>query len=116
MANTGVIDPITTPNPGDVNWDARDDARDPWKGPRSRNEQIKTAAALAANIMPHAAVKAVRPPLPQVRLNPSRHGYGPRPLGIGDIIELNRDYQPRVDWSGGLGSYSGASRNSLGNG
>jgi hypothetical protein len=58
----------------------------------------------------------VRPPLPQIRLFPDRFGYGDRRQPeIDDVISVDREYmEPRVSWySGGVGSYSGASRNGL---
>jgi hypothetical protein len=58
----------------------------------------------------------VRPPLPQIRLFPARFGYGERRQPeIDDVISVDREYtEPRVSWySGGVGSYSGASRNAL---
>lgn len=105
--------PSRSLDPGSTSWDGRSDVG-PWVGPYSSNEEAKTQQALLTPLMNHAACRAVRPPLPQIRLNPSRHGYGPRVLGINDVISVGRDYTPHVDWSGGIGSYSGASRNAEG--
>jgi len=100
-------------SPGEVNWDGRSDIG-PWDGPHSSNEDAKTQQAEYAPIMSRAAIRKIRPPLPQIRLNPKRHGYENTPLSITDIIDMNRDYNPRIDWSGGIGAYSGASRNTTG--
>ena len=56
------------------------------------------------------------PNLPQVNPVPPRFGYGQKVPGLLDIIEVSRRYNdPRVSWfSGGVGGYSGTSRNALG--
>lgn len=98
-------------DPGEVNWDGRNDAYD---APMSTSEGLKIQQALYGPIAGRASLRRVKPPLPQIRANPKRHGYSTQTLGIQDILEVTRDYEPRVDWSGGIGSYSGADRNTLG--
>ena len=88
-----------------------------YLGPWATNEQRLTQQALAVATIPGAQIQQmVRPPLPQIRLFPDRYGYGDRRQPeIEDVISVDRVYtEPRVSWySGGVGSYSGASRNSL---
>ena len=88
-----------------------------YAGPWSSNEERLTQQALAVAMIPGAQLAAlVRPPLPQIRLFPDRFGYGYRTQPeIEDVVSVDRVYQePRVSWySGGVGSYSGSSRNSL---
>lgn len=88
-----------------------------YAGPWASNEERLTQQALAVAAIPGAQLsKIVRPPLPQIRLFPDRFGYGPRTQPeIEDVVSVDRVYQePRVSWySGGVGSYSGSSRNSL---
>jgi hypothetical protein len=88
-----------------------------YDGPWATNESRLTQQALAVATMPGAVLQEkVRPPLPQIRLFPDRFGYGDRtPPTIDDIVSVSREYmEPRVSWySGGIGGYSGASRNSL---
>ena len=100
-------------NPGEVIWDGRSDVG-PWSGPKSANERGKLQQAEYAPIMSRSAVRGIRPPLAQIRANPKRFGYDHTPLGISDIIEITRDYTPRIDWSGGIGAYEATSRNALG--
>lgn len=88
-----------------------------YDGPWASNESRLTQQALDVATMPGAVLQQkVRPPLPQIRLFPDRFGYGDRvPPTIDDVVSINREYtEPRVSWySGGVGGYSGASRNSL---
>lgn len=88
-----------------------------YAGPWSSNEERLTQQALLPATMPGAQIQQmVRPPLPQIRLFPARFGFGIRyQPGIDDVVSIDRVYtEPRVSWySGGVGSYSGASRNSL---
>lgn len=105
--------------PWQVNGDPADPVKPRWQynGPFSSNEERLTQQALLAGQMPGAElVEQVRPPLPQIRLFPSRFGYDNRVRGIRDIIDLDRIYdEPRVTWfSGGPAGYSGTSRNDLG--
>jgi hypothetical protein len=88
-----------------------------YDGPWGSNESRLTSQALAVATMPGAEIQAkVRPPLPQIRLFPDRFGYGDRRQpGIDDVVSVDRVYmEPRISWfSGGVGSYSGSSRNGL---
>lgn len=88
-----------------------------YDGPWATNESRLTQQALLAATIPGAQLqKMVRPPLPQIRLFPDRFGYGLRTQPtIDDVVSVDRVYtEPRVSWySGGVGGYSGASRNSL---
>lgn len=88
-----------------------------YAGPWASNEERLTQQALIAATIPGAELaKMVRPPLPQIRLFPDRFGYGPHTQPeIEDVVSVDRVYtEPRVSWySGGVGSYSGSSRNSL---
>lgn len=89
-----------------------------YEGPWATNEERLTQQALLVATMPGAQLQEmVRPPLPQIRLFPERFGYTAHLTqpGIDDVVSVDRVYtEPRVSWySGGVGSYSGASRNSL---
>lgn len=88
-----------------------------YAGPWATNEERLTQQALAVATIPGAQLQQiVRPPLPQIRLFPDRFGYGDRSQPeIEDIVSIDRVYtEPRISWySGGVGGYSGASRNSL---
>lgn len=87
-----------------------------YDGPWATNESRLTQQAMMVALMPGKVLQEkVRPPLPQIRLHPDRFGYGERRQPeIEDIISIDRTYtEPRISWySGGVGSYSGASRNS----
>lgn len=80
----------------------------------STTEQLKVQQALMSVVMGRDSVRKIPCPLPQVRLFPDRFGYDAPATSISDILEVRRDYQPVIDWSGGIGSYSGADRNTLG--
>ena len=88
-----------------------------YDGPWGSNESRLTQQALVVATMPGKVIQQkVRPPLPQIRLFPSRFGYGERRQPeIEDIVSIDRNYmEPRVSWySGGVGGYSGSSRNGL---
>jgi hypothetical protein len=88
-----------------------------YLGPWASNEERLVQQALVVAMIPGAKIRdMVKPPLPQIRLFPDRFGYGPRTQPeIEDIVSIDRVYtEPRVSWySGGVGSYSGSSRNSL---
>jgi hypothetical protein len=111
-------------------FDGRYDYTKPWtqapqqpkwsyNGPWASNEERLTQQALMVMTVPGAQLQQmVKAPLPQIQLFPPRYGYGDRlQPGIDDIVSINRIYtEPRVSWySGGVGSYSGSSRNDLGN-
>jgi hypothetical protein len=89
-----------------------------YAGPWSSNEERLTQQALAVALIPGAELQEmVRPNLPQIQLFPARFGYGERTQPeIDDVVSIDRNYvEPRVSWySGGVGSYSGSSRNDLG--
>lgn len=111
-------------------FDGRYDYTKPWtkapmqpkwsyNGPWASNEERLTQQALMVMTVPGIQIQQmVKAPLPQIQLFPDRFGYGDRQQpGIDDIVSINREYtEPRVSWySGGVGSYSGTSRNDLGN-
>jgi hypothetical protein len=88
-----------------------------YNGPWTSNMERLTSQALMVMNIPGAEIsKMVRPPLPQIRLFPDRYGYDRRALGIDDIVSIDRNYvEPRIAWfSGGVGEFSGSSRNDLG--
>jgi hypothetical protein len=88
-----------------------------YLGPWASNEQRLTQQAMVVATIPGAEIQElVRPPLPQIQLFPNRFGYGERTQPtIDDVVTIDRVYsEPRVSWySGGIGSYSGSSRNSI---
>ena len=88
-----------------------------YAGPWASNEERLTQQALVVGTLTGEQIhQMVRTPLPQIQLFPPRFGYGPRTQPeIEDIVSVDRVYQePRVSWySGGVGGYSGSSRNSL---
>jgi len=88
-----------------------------YKGPWASNEERLTQQAIAVATIPGSEIQEmVRPNLPQLQLFPPRFGYGERTQPtIDDVVTIDRVYtEPRVSWySGGIGSYSGSSRNSL---
>lgn len=89
-----------------------------YNGPWSSNMERLTQQALMVMNIPGADIQAmVRPPLPQIRLFPPKYGYPTTEPGIEDVVTVDRNYvEPRISWySGGVGGYSGASRNDLGN-
>ena len=89
-----------------------------YNGPWASNEERLTQQALNAALIPGKDLQEmVRPPLPQIQLFPDRFGFGERTQPeIEDVVTVDRQYvEPRVSWySGGVGSYSGTSRNTLG--
>lgn len=97
------------PTSSEQNWS--------YLGPWASNEERLVQQALMAAMLPGAQLRdMVRPPMPQIRLFPDRFGFGNRlQPDIEDVVSIDRVYtEPRVSWySGGIGSYSGASRNSL---
>jgi hypothetical protein len=88
-----------------------------YAGPWASNQERLIQQALLPATMPGSQIQQmVRPPLPQIRLFPEKFGFGNRlQPGIDDVVSIDRVYtEPRVSWySGGVGSYSGASRNGL---
>lgn len=93
-------------------------ARWTYAGPfASRAEQLTQQALMVATIPGVDIQKMVRPPIPQIVLNPPRYGYGERTQPtIDDIVHVDRNYaEPRVSWfSGGVAGFQAASRNDLG--
>lgn len=88
-----------------------------YNGPWASNMERLTQQALMVMNVPGAQIQQmVRPPLPQIRLFPPKYGYPTTQPGIEDVITVDRNYvEPRVSWySGGVGGYSGTSRNDLG--
>ena len=87
-----------------------------YTGPWASNQEKLMQQALLVNTMRHDQIqKLVRPPLPQIRLFPQTTGYPTGQIGIDDVVSIDRSYtEPRVSWfSGGVGGYSGTSRNGL---
>jgi hypothetical protein len=101
-------------------------ARRPWDqvpkysylGPFGSNEERLVQQALAVMDLPGEELQmTVRPPLPQINPFPPRYGYDRRALGVRDIIGMERMYPTSLTWvSGGVGAYTGTSRDTLGNG
>ena len=91
-----------------------------YTGPFASNEERLVQQALASMDLPGEELQEfVRPPLPQIDAFPARFGYDRRAIGINDVINMGRTFpaQSRVSWfSGGVGGYTGSSRNTLGNG
>ncbi len=101
--------------PGELTSDGRSDGRDPYNGPFVHNEEARTSQALLSNTMGRAELQSiVRPPVMGVEPFPDRFGYRTREVEMADIIEVDRAYARRVDWSGTPSGFSGAARNSLG--
>lgn len=89
-----------------------------YLGPFASNQERLVQQALAVMEIPADEIQeVVRPPLPQIDLFPPRFGYDRTAIGINDIINVSRAFPTRISWfSGGVGSYSGTSRDTLGNG
>lgn len=87
-----------------------------YNGPNATHEERITQEAIsAASQDGQYLAETVRPPLPQIRLFPDRFGYDTTPMGIADIVSIDRRYRDvRVSWySGGPASFTGAPRNSM---
>lgn len=84
----------------------------PW----TSNEERLVSQALASASIPGYILQAqVRPPLPRVQLFPPRFGYRTEPIGIQDILDIDRTFPgARVDYSGSNSGYQGSSAPSLG--
>jgi hypothetical protein len=106
----GSGNPYVAPTSDEQNWS--------YLGPWASNQERLIQQALVVATIPGAQLQQlVKPPLPQIRQFPDRFGWGPRTQPeIEDVVSIDRVYtEPRVSWySGGIGSYSGSSRNSLG--
>lgn len=88
-----------------------------YLGPFASNEERLMSQALQVALIPGAELaQMVRPPLPQIQLFPPRFGYRQREIGIEDVIDINRSYNPRTDFSGGGGEINSTSRNTQGTG
>jgi hypothetical protein len=87
-------------------------------GPFQSNQERLLSQSLAAWNMTAAEVQEyVRPPLPQVKLFPSRYGFTEFELTIEDIVQMPRRGQQRVesDFSQTPNTTQSSSRNTLGN-
>lgn len=88
-----------------------------YLGPFASNEERLTTQALQAATIPgEELAEMVRPPLPQIDPFRPKFGYRTRELDIADIIEVDRAYNPRVDFSGKDSSIQGTSRDTQGTG
>lgn len=89
-----------------------------YLGPFASNEERLIQQSLSVMELPADEIQAVvGPPLPQINPFPPRFGYDRTVIGINDIINVERNFPTRVSWfSGGIGSYSGTSRDTLGGG
>lgn len=89
-----------------------------YLGPFDRNEERLVQQALAVMEMTSEEIQeTVGSPLPQVEQFPARYGYERTDVTIEGILGVSRNYPTRIAWfSGGVGSYSAASRNTLGGG
>jgi hypothetical protein len=94
--------------------------RRPWDyiGPfASKEEQLATQALSVATIPGEMIREVVRPPLPQIKLFPSRFGYRTRQLGIRDILNVDELYQAPPTRTGGImPGAEGTLRNAQGTG
>ncbi|CAB4148056.1 hypothetical protein UFOVP696_78 [uncultured Caudovirales phage] len=87
-------------------------------GPFQSNQERLLSQSLATWNMTAAEVQEyVRPPLPQVKLFPSRYGFTEYELTIEDIVQMPRRGQQRVesDFSQTPNTTQSSSRNTLGN-
>ena len=88
-----------------------------YTGPFASNEERLMSQALQVALIPGDEIQnMVRPPLPQINPFPERFGYRRRAIGIEDIIDIDRTYNPRTDFSGTDSSINGTSRNTQGTG
>lgn len=83
-----------------------------------RAEFLLDLSLQVANASPEQLLNRA-PPLPQVNVWRPRMGYpskAQRQIRIEDVIDVDRIYtDPRINWTGTPGGYSGSSRNSTGN-
>lgn len=87
-------------------------------GPFQSNQERLLSQSLAAwNMTAEEIQEYVRPPLPQVKLFPSRYGFTEYELTIEDIVQMPRRGQQRVesDFSQTPNTTQSSSRNTLGN-
>jgi hypothetical protein len=90
-----------------------------YLGPFASNQERLLTQSLATWNMTAAEIQEyVRPPLPQVKLFPSRYGFTEFEIGIADIIELPRRtatvQRNESDFSQTPNSTQSSSRNTLG--
>lgn len=89
----------------------------PYLGPFSSNEERLLSQALQVATIPgQELAEMVRPPFPQIDPFRPKMGYRTRQLGIEDIIDIDRVYNERTDFSGRDSSIQGTSRNTQGTG
>lgn len=91
-----------------------------YLGPFASNQERLLSQSLATWNMTAAEIQEyVRPPLPQVKLFPSRYGFTEFEIGIADIIELPRRtatvQRNESDFSQTPNTTQSSSRNTLGN-
>jgi hypothetical protein len=89
-----------------------------YLGPFASNQERLLTQSLATWNMSAAEVQEyVRPPLPQVKLFPSRYGFTEYEITIQDIVQMPRRGQQRVesDFSQTPNTTQSSSRNTLGN-
>jgi hypothetical protein len=91
-----------------------------YLGPFASNQERLLTQSLATWNMTAAEIQEyVRPPLPQVKLFPSRYGFTEFEIGIADIIELPRRtatvQRNESDFSQTPNTTQSSSRNTLGN-
>lgn len=87
-------------------------------GPFASNQERLLSQSLAAWNMTGSEIQEyVRPPLPQVKLFPSRYGFTEYEITIEDIVQMPRRGQQRVesDFSQTPNTTESSSRNALGN-
>ena len=88
-----------------------------YLGPFASNQERLLTQSLATWNMSAAEVQEyVRPPLPQVKLFPSRYGFTEYEITIEDIVQMPRRGQQRVesDFSQTPNTTQSSSRNTLG--
>lgn len=84
-------------------------------GPFASNQERLLSQSMAINTMSAAEIQQyVRPPMPQIKLFPSRYGYVKAAYGIRDIVELSGRIAERTDFAQQPNTTESTSRNSLG--
>ena len=89
-----------------------------YLGPFASNQERLLTQSLATwNMTASEIQEYVRPPLPQVKLFPSRYGFTEYEITIEDIVQMPRRGQQRVesDFSQTPNTTQSSSRNTLGN-
>lgn len=103
-------------------WNAPLEAEYPpqeYIGPFQSNQERLLSQSMAALTMSAAEIQEyVRPPLPQIKLFPSRYGYTENEIGIEDLIDLPRrvatTQRVESDYSNTPNTTESTSTNSLG--